>query len=77
MSRIYNLIRQKEDQRDYIYEQNSLEVPSTYFLDYNKMISSPILDQGSLGSCVSNAAYALFYILNRIRQFLRTSLDMV
>jgi C1A family cysteine protease len=64
MSRLYNLKPQKEDQRDYMYEQHSLETPSTYFLDYNQMISSPILDQGNLGSCVSNATYALFYILS-------------
>ena len=62
MSRIYNLKRQKEDKRDYMYEPHILEIPSTHFLSDVQMISSPILDQGNLGSCVSNASYALFYI---------------
>lgn len=65
MSRIYNLHRQKEDKRDYIYETNSLEIPSTHFLGDVQMISCPILDQGNLGSCLSNATYALFYILSK------------
>lgn len=65
MSRIYNLKRQKEDKRDYIYETNSLEIPSTHFLSDVQMISCPILDQGNLGSCLSNATYALFYILSK------------
>jgi len=65
MSRIYNLKRQKEDKRDYIYEPHILETPSTHFLGDVQMISSPILDQGNLGSCLSNATYALFYILSK------------
>lgn len=65
MSRIYNLQPQKEDKRDYIYETNSLEIPSTHFLSDVQMISCPILDQGNLGSCLSNATYALFYILSK------------
>lgn len=65
MSRVYNLKPQKEDTRDYIYEPQLLEVPSTHFLSDVQMISCPILDQGSLGSCVSNATYALFYILSK------------
>jgi C1A family cysteine protease len=64
MSRIYNLQRQKEDKRDYIYETNSLETPSTHFLGDVQMISCPILDQGNLGSCLSNATYSLFYIIS-------------
>lgn len=64
MSRIYNLKRQKEDQRDYMYEPYILETPSTHFLGDFQMISCPILDQGSLGSCLSNASYALFYIIS-------------
>ncbi len=64
MNRIYNLKRQEEDKRDYIYKQNSLEVPKTHFLTDLQMISSPILDQGNLGSCLPNAVYALFYILS-------------
>jgi C1A family cysteine protease len=65
MSRIYNLKPQKEDKRDYIYEPHILEVPSTHFLSDVQMVSCPILDQGNLGSCVSNAGYALFYILSK------------
>ena len=64
MSRVYNLKPQKEDKRDYMYEPHLLETPSTHFLSDVQMISCPILDQGSLGSCVSNATYALFYILS-------------
>ena len=64
MSRIYNLQPQKEDKRDYIYETNSLEIPSTHFLSDVQMISCPILDQSNLGSCLSNATYALFYIIS-------------
>ena len=65
MSRIYNLKPQKEDKRDYIYEPHILEVPSKHFLSDVQMVSCPILDQGNLGSCVSNAGYALFYILSK------------
>lgn len=64
MSRIYNLQPQKEDKRDYIYEPHTLEIPSTHFLSDVQMVSCPILDQGSLGSCLSNATYALFYIIS-------------
>jgi C1A family cysteine protease len=65
MSRIYNLKKQTEDERDYIYQDNLLDVPTTYFLNDVEMIQSPILDQGNIGSCLQNAVYVLFYILSK------------
>ena len=64
MVRIYNLIRQIEDKRDFFYVPHYLEIPSSHFLNDVQMVSCPILDQGNLGSCLPNAVYALFYILS-------------
>ena len=65
MNKIYNLQKQNEDKRDYIYQDHSLDIPTTYFLNDVQMIQCPILDQGNLGSCLPNAVYALFYILSK------------
>jgi C1A family cysteine protease len=65
MNRIYNLKKQKEDNRDYIYKPTLTLTPNSHFLNDAIITSCPILDQSNLGSCLSNAVYAQFYILSK------------
>lgn len=64
-NRVYNLKKQKIDNRDYVHSiNNNIELNSSHFITDGQMISCPILDQGYLGSCLANATYALIYILS-------------
>ncbi len=64
-NRIYNHKRQSIDIRDYKYTpiNTSSNTISKYSLT-DTSVNCPVLDQGSLGSCVSNASFALLYILS-------------
>jgi len=66
MSKIYNLKKQDEDNRDFIYKPHTDTVlTDNHFITDLAMTRCPILDQGSLGSCLANAIYALIYILSK------------
>lgn len=69
--RLYNhkfeeISKEKEEKiKNYEYklQNDKNKILEYYFITDN--IYAPILDQGSLGSCVANACYTLFYILSK------------
>lgn len=62
-NRVLNFKPQQKDSRDYIYQNNNeVELKVNHYLTDVPMKTCPILDQGSLGSCLANAIYALMYI---------------
>jgi len=62
-NKILNFKPQEQDSRDYIYQNNNeIELKVNHYLTDIPMKTCPILDQGSLGSCLANAIYALMYI---------------
>jgi len=65
MSKIYNLIKQSNDHRDFIYKPHEdIVLKDNHFITDLPKLSCPILDQGNLGSCLANAIYALIYIIS-------------
>lgn len=65
MSKIYNLKKQDEDNRDFVYKPSTnIVLNNNHFITDLPKLSCPILDQGSIGSCLANAIYALIYILS-------------
>ena len=65
MDFVFNYVRQPEDSRDYIYQPQNLQLTETHYLTDVQMIACPILNQGNLGSCVAQSAYALLYIMSK------------
>jgi C1A family cysteine protease len=63
--KVLNFKPQLKDSRDYIYENEEIELKSEYFLTDIPMKNCPILDQGEIGSCLANAIYALMYIISK------------
>jgi len=65
MKHIYNLQRQKEDERDFkLAAFTSDELPRKADL---REKCPPVFDQGSLGSCTANAGVAAYMMLKGIR----------
>lgn len=65
MSQVYNHKFQEKDSRDFVYKLQPLTSPMPESLYLVKtMIQCPILNQLQLGSCSSNAAYVLLYIMS-------------
>lgn len=65
MSKIYNLKKQDKDNRDFLYEPfTDIVLKKNHFITDLPKLICPILDQGSIGSCLANAIYALIYILS-------------
>lgn len=63
--KIYSLKKQSKDHRDYIYKiENNIEIKNNHFITDLPKLNCPILDQGTIGSCLANAIYALIYILS-------------
>lgn len=59
--RVYNYVFQPKNNANYIYSYKSVPSESYYLIP----TTCPILDQGQIGSCVSNATYATFYIMSK------------
>ena len=65
MSKIYNLKKQDEDKRDFVYKPfTDIVLKEHYFITDLPKLICPILDQGNIGSCFANTIYALIYILS-------------
>lgn len=61
MKRVYNLVRQEPDERDYKLRAEAAELPKTIDLR-NKC--PPVFDQGKLGSCTAQAGVGAHMMLN-------------
>ena len=63
--RIYNFKFQNKDRlkSHYVYKLQNKVIPNDFHFLTDEVIC-PILDQESLGSCVANGAYVLFYIIS-------------
>ncbi len=66
-SRIYNVIKQSIDNRDYTFIPQQITNKTNHYITDNPIMSSPILNQGNIGSCLANAVYSLLYILSNGR----------
>ena len=60
----YNWVRDKEDPRDYLYVSKPMALPSRVDL---RQYSSPMEDQGILGSCTGHAIASAIELINRKR----------
>jgi C1A family cysteine protease len=65
MDFIFNYVKQPEDTRDYIYQPQNLQLSQSHYLTDVQMTPCPVLNQGNLGSCVAQSAYALLYIMSK------------
>jgi C1A family cysteine protease len=59
-NRIYNYVFKEKPVSVYTYNYKSVTSPAYHLIS----TKCPILDQGQLGSCVSSASYATFYIMS-------------
>jgi C1A family cysteine protease len=59
---MFHWVRDKPDTRDYIYQSTAVGTPSTVDL---RAFSTPVEDQGNLGSCTGNAIAEAIEMLDR------------
>jgi C1A family cysteine protease len=64
INRKFTLKKQEIDHRDHIYESTNENINDFHYLLDISTVKCPILDQGNIGSCLSNAICALMYILS-------------
>ena len=59
----YHYVPDKPDSRDYIYQVNAKVAPAS--VDLRTLYSTPVEDQGNLGSCTGNAIAEAIEIINK------------